>query len=447
MLQWFLADLRTGRRLLDLPVLSGQWSRRLNEPETLEATVSMRNPDVIALNMRVASRTGRSLLVCASDDAVLGAGIVWSRRYTRDSRRLQLTAKGVWSYYDHRYILPVLAAETDLTDFTIPDPADEAKTIPNPDLSTTLTGWELGTIAKKLVQQAHAWTGGALPIVFEDDRTGTHERAFKGPEFKNLGTVLDQLTQVEGGPDIVFQPRFTPDRLGVEFVLRTGTELTPQLFGSAVHQWNLSASDAAISDLEIVEDASELAGLAWLTGGRSLDEVLVSRSSDTGLVDEGYPLFERLDSSHSSVEEQATLDGYAAEATAVGGAPIELWSFSARSSKQPTIGSYWEGDFCDIDIPAYGGTLRATAIIPDEDGLVGSLDLPYGVDGEGLVDVGPYTEDGEGLVEITTGVERTPIIGDPFLVEGGTFRRRIVGMSGDERGDWVKIITAPERVA
>ena len=66
---------------------------------------------------------------------------------------------------------------------------------------------------------------------------------------------------------------------------------------------------------------------------------------------------------------------------------------------------------------------------------------------EGLVDVGPYTEDGEGLVEITTGVERTPIIGDPFLVEGGTFRRRIVGMSGDERGDWVKIITAPERVA
>jgi hypothetical protein len=92
------------------------------------------------------------------------------------------------------------AATLDVTQFTIPDPSAAGKTKPNPAVGTYLVGWEYGTIAKKWVQQAQAWTGGNVPVVFEADRVGTRERNFEGADFKKLGTVLSQLTEIDGRP-------------------------------------------------------------------------------------------------------------------------------------------------------------------------------------------------------------------------------------------------------
>jgi hypothetical protein len=395
--RYFLADLRTGRQILDLNPITGPWERFLNQPESVSCTLDMRDKDTIALRPRIAAAAGRAVLAVAEGDVVLGAGPIWTHRYNSDDKTLQLNAKGLWSYWDHRYLLPLAAADIDVRDFTIPDPSAAGKTMPNPALATYLNGMELGTIAKRWVQQAREWTGGDVPVVFEDDRLAPsdedHERNIEGASFKKVGEVLRQLTEVEGGPDIRFRPRMTADKLGIEWVLETGTETKPMLAGSTVHEWSLGLN-SQVSGLNVSVDASALAGTAWATGGRSGDEVLVARSVDPYLVERGFPLLESLDSSHSSVSKQATLDGYAAEGTTLGRGPVEEWSFNVEADTNPKLSSYWEGDWCDISIPAYN------------------------------------PERGDG---------------DPYLFEKYTSRRRITGFSGNVKGDIVNITTAATR--
>jgi hypothetical protein len=396
-LRWFLADLRTGRQILDLNPLSGSWERFLNQPESLSCTLDMRDKDTVALRPRVAAAAGRAVLAVASGDVLLGAGPIWTHGYNGDQKTLKLTAKGLWSYFDHRFLLPTVAANISVGDFTISDPSAAGKTMPNPAVGTYLNGWEMGTVAKKWVQRSRAWTGGEVPVVFEDDRAAlsdeAHERNFEGASFKKIGEVLRQLTQVEGGPDIRFRPRLTGDLLGVEWVLETGTDAQPMLTGSATHEWSLGVN-SQMSGFGVDVDGSSLAGIAWATGGRSGDEVLVARNTDPYLLQKGWPLLEALDSSHSSVSNQRTLNGYAVEATTLGRGPVEEWSFSVEADQSPKLATYWEGDWCNISVPAF-----------DED-----------------------TGDG-----------------DPYLFEKQTSRRRITGFGGDVKGDIVSITTAATR--
>jgi hypothetical protein len=79
-------------------------------------------------------------------------------------------------------------------------------------VTTAYTGLWLGTIAKRLVAQAMSWTGGDLPIVLPSDESSTdpeHQRTYLGADFKPIGEALKQLMEVQGGPEINFQPRFT----------------------------------------------------------------------------------------------------------------------------------------------------------------------------------------------------------------------------------------------
>ena len=441
MLRWFLADLRTGRQILDLPVLSARGRRLLNRPETLEVSLDLNDPDVVALQPRNTTAPGKAVLACAVGDVVLAAGPIWARDYDRNSGVLTVSAKGLWSYYDHRHILPLLAATVALTDFTVVDPENEGGTMPNPDLRTTLTGWELGTIAKKLVEQAHAWSGGSVPVVFEDDRAGVHERNYEGAEFESLGDVLARLQEVEGGPDIRFAPRFTTDKLGIEWVLETGTEAAPLLGSSVTHRWDVTAPDSPVSNLSIREDASRLADLGWATGGRAADETLVARSYGSTLVDLGYPLFE-VTSSHGSVVEQPTLDAHASHLTGYGAAPVEVWSFDVEAASQPFLGAYLEGDYCELDIAPYGSTTyTASAFTGAESGY-------FTTDGFTPAEAGYYSTDG--LTEVEPGyyssgtATESGLVGDPYIREGGTFRHRIIGFGWDQDGEVVSVECQPK---
>ncbi|WP_295012002.1 hypothetical protein [uncultured Microbacterium sp.] len=390
-LRWFIADLLTGRDIADIQVMaSSTWARSINRAEKLTADLDMRDPATIALRPRQTMAPGRSVLACASDDVILGAGPIWSHTYDRDQKILTLDALGMWSYFDHRFVLPLAAATLDTTQFILPDASAAGKTKPNPAVGTYLTGLEYGTIAKRWVQQSQAWTGGNVPILFEADRAGTRERNFEGSEFKSLGTVLTQLSQVEGGPDIRFAPQFTPDRLGIQWVLQTGTDASPLLASSTVFEWAIDVPQSPVSGVKVESDATRLASIGWATAGRSADSVLVSRSTDPALTDLGYATFETLDTTHSSVNQQSTLDGYTGEATTLGRSALEQWSFTVEAARQPYLGAYWEGDFCQVTLANYDPA-KAT--------------------------------------------------GDPYLFEGGTFQRRITALSGNAKGLTVGITT------
>lgn len=403
-----LGDLRTGRRILDLPVKALSWDDRLDTAETIRVTVNMRDPDAQALDLRHSAAEAKSFLGVVENGVIVAAGPIWTHDYDRDAGTLELGAKGLASIFDHRLILPLLAMTTSVSQWTIPDPADKTKTIPNPALSSVYTGLWLGTIAKRLVQQAMTYVGGNLPLVLPPDEASTntdHDRTYIAADLKPIGEALQQLSGVEGGPEINFAPRFTTDQRGVEWVMQVGTGAQPLLFSRSVPTWNLTTAESPVTGFRISTDASTMGSLAWLLGGRQSDTVLVSRAYDSRLVDLGFPLLEITDTSHSTVDKQPTLDKWASQALIDGRGPVEIWEFKVKAfpidddgnQAGPQVGSYNVGDFCEVIVK-------------------------------------PWDAD--------------TATGDPYYSEGGpaprfAVRRRIVALSGDLSGT-ITIQTAPE---
>lgn len=364
MTEFFIGDLRTGRRLMSLPITSGSWSVGLNGPGSLSVSLTLLDPDVAALDLRSAATVGKSYLAAAEGDVILEAGPIWTHSYSKDTGKLTLNGGGLWTYFDHRVLIPILAAGES------PQGAD-----------SEYVGISLGTIAKRLVQQAQAHTGGNVPVVFAPDEAGTAEQVYKGADLKLVGDALNDLTQLEGGPEIEFLPQWSEDRLSVRWLLRTGTNSNPQLASTATHVWDYSVSQPSIKGLEVNIDGSAIAGRAWATGGRSSSAALYGVYTNTALTNQGYPLLEVVDSAHATDDTDELVQGYATELARVGSKPTEFWSFSVRADELPTLGQYRPGDFCEIRMA-----------------------------------------------------------NDPYVPDG-KYRRRIVDMSGDQDGKWVKVTT------
>lgn len=408
MTRYILGNLRTGRRILDLPVLTGPWDVRLNTAGSITCTVDMNDPDVQRLDLRNTSTPAQTFLGVVEGDKIMEAGPIWTRTYSRDTRILELGAKGLASYFDFRLILPLLAKTLPVDQWTVevPDPADPGSTIvvPNPLLATMVDGVSLGTRAKRLIQQARLWTGGNLPIVFQADEAADRTKTYNAIDFKSVLEAIEDIANMENGPEFDFMPRFTADQLGAEWLFRTGTEAQPLITSTAVPLWDVTRPESPVSNLQVDEDGSKLRSLAWQQGGKQDDDVLVARAYDSTLVDANYPLMESIDTSHSTVSEQATLDGYAAANVEAGRRAQEIWSFTAKANPRdkdgrpagPLVGSYQKGDYAQLVLEKWR----------------------------------PATED---LAER----------GDPFLQDGGITDHRIIGLAGDEKGVDVKVSLAP----
>jgi hypothetical protein len=232
-----------------------------------------------------------------------------------------------------------------------------------------------------------------------DDESGTHQDTVDGTDFKILGEKLTDITNLDGGPDIMFTGRRTSDQLGFEWLMRTGTAEQPQIVSSSSPRWAATAPQSPVSGLTIDEDASKMASISWQVGGRTNDTVLVSRAVDDSLTNAGYPLMEVVDSSHSSVSFQGTLDDWAAEQLLAGQSAQETWAFDVQmypvddkgDPAGPQFGSYSIGDFAVVGVDGWD---------PD------------------------------------TGV------GDPYIPKD-EYRMRIIGLASDELADEVTVTCAP----
>lgn len=368
MTRWLIGDLRTGRRLLDLNVVSGSWSTEVNGPGAISVTVTLNDPDMKRLGLRNAATVGKSFLAVEENGNIMNAGPIWAHDYDKDNGTLSLTAAGLWTYFDHRVLVPTLASATDPVSY--PLYAD-----------TTFTNLWYGTWAKRLVQQAQTHTGGNVPVVFQADEAGTTTTTYLGADLALVGDALNDIVALSGGPDLEFAPRYTGDRLGIEWVFRAGTVAQPQLFSSSTFVWDYAVPTPTIQGLTVKVNADSMASRAWVTGGRSVDKALYARYDNASLTDAGYPLLESVNSSNSTESDPAVLGAYAVEMARVGSKPTEFWSFRVQATVTPQVGDYRAGDYC--------------------------------------------------LIKIAN---------DPYI-DKGQYRRRIMSMSGDEQGDWVSITT------
>lgn len=367
--RWFIADLLTGDELVDVPAVLGgsTWGKSLNEPESIRCVIDMSSRKARAWNVRGRTFPGRVMLGVAEGDTVIGAGPIWFRRYADAAQTVTLTARGIWSYFDYRYVLNTLATEIALDEFTVVDPTDQygKRRKGNPLLAAAYSGLSLGTYAKRLVQLAQTHTNGDVPVVFQSDEIGDWGRTIDAMEFERTGNAIRNLTRMENGIDVQFQPRYKAGQTGIEFLLRTGTTAEPLLTGGP-HLWDFTATKPAGSGFVMEDDASMIASRGWATGGRSGDRFIVGRAEDPRLLDVGWALFEGLDSQHTYEDEPRMLDEYAAELTKIGYGPSTSWAFDAERHRPPVVGSYEVGDWANLHIGKYdAATKRGIAYMPE----------------------------------------------------------------------------------
>lgn len=327
----YFGDLRTGRVTDTLLATGASWQQQLNAAGQVDS-VTVAAAEVRAKQLRSSCRAARSFIVADVDGVLQEGGPVWSRTWDAERRQLTLGAAGLWSLFDHRMVVPVLAAGQRVQDVSF-----------SPTLS------DLGGIARQLVNLATSHVGGSLPLVHSaavpaGDRTET----FNGWELANLGEELRQITRRQvAAPDVRFRPRWRPGTpLSVEWVMEVGTEARPQLSQDG-DDWFLDASVARspVLRLNTDEDGTVMGWRGWVTGNGMEANILIGRNDQAAAYAAlGYPLLE-VEESRSTVTEQATLDGYAEALVDRSARPVETWTAEVTARVGRDI---LAGDYCQV---------------------------------------------------------------------------------------------------
>ena len=363
-----LADFRTGGPILDLPVMEGaKWAAQLNRADTLSCTVDMRSAETLSLDLRAASEPKKTVLFARTDaDVVLAWGLVDDdREWDEDARTLSLSGKGVWtSYFGKALIGPASALTAPLV----------VGGVENAALNTLLSGYALGGLGVKLVEQRLTWPGSPT-FILPAAEVGPYTEAYAFASLKTVGSALLDITNRENGVDFALDARRASNGLNLEYVMRAGTAAAPGV-GRDAGGWALG-NDSPVTGLVVSDSATDVATAAWLVGGRSSGSFVMSRALNAAMItSDGYAPLDYVDTSRGTVTVQETLDGYARAAAAYARGANRSVSFSVRGDTSPLLGSYRPGDTMTLSPPDNHPWLtadlkvRVTSISGDETGDV-----------------------------------------------------------------------------
>lgn len=344
-----VGDLTTGRRLMALPVSSASWATAAGDHGSIAVTLPLTASDFQTMSpvavaggvewrrtstpmrdVRTVTEPLRAFIAILADDRVIAAGPIIGRRWADDGTRLDIRGIGMSWIFTRRRVIP--ASYTGRVQ----------------DASLDYTSLSLGTIQKRLVQVALARPNGTLPIVLPADEAGAHERHYLGFELGEMWDRIDQLSKVLNGPEVAFQPRLTTDRLGVEWVMRTGTNADPLLHQTGM-DWtiDLSVPRGVLGGLTVDEDGQAITNLGWATGSGMDTALLIGSATDATAAVAGYPLLESV-RSYGSVTAQGTLQGHAASDVDANRRPWQTWSM--RVMVDDRLGQYRNGDWWSVRI-------------------------------------------------------------------------------------------------
>jgi hypothetical protein len=310
-------ELLSGRITDTLDATDCSWSITANDAGTIDS-VSVPAAEVRAKDLRHAAPGARSYLAVDVDGQIQEAGPIWSRSWDDKGQTLSLAAAGLWSLFDHR---KVYSAAAQLKDAAV-----------------TVTGGDLRTLARGLLVQSMVFRGGNLPLVLPDPLAGDLSETYPGWALTTLGDALRDFTQREtGAPDMRFRPRYTADRTGIQWVFEAGTNDAPLLVQTG-DDWyfDLTVPRSPVLNVSTDEDATAMAEQAWVTGNGTEAGTLIAGSYDGALLDAGYPLLE-VEEARSSVEDQATLNAFAANLRDRSARPVEVWQVEVQASAAAEI--------------------------------------------------------------------------------------------------------------
>lgn len=321
-----LYETRTGAPIMELQRSAWSYDTGILAPDRLEVTIPAYTSWARSLDLHGLLARGKHSVALVDDSvdgvrtvAAAGPIVTAAPREDPDGRHAFVVAcRGIERLLEYRHVRlfpgwPLLDGENR----------------PTGTYDQSFEDLEYGTIMKRLVSESEKWAGGDLPVDYEDDRAGVHERtAWAAIDGKPLLEALDQLADLADGVEYDFRPRID-EADWIRFDLITGTDVDRVIVGTARPLWNLGGTNPDIRGYQRTPDAGLPITDAVLAGGKDDDKVLLVSASDHSWIDDGYPRAEVWDTSHSTVSETATLASWAAGA--LGSVPDTI-SFDVRAS-------------------------------------------------------------------------------------------------------------------
>lgn len=292
-------DTTTGAKLGQLPAASFSWQRVLNSGGGGSATFKLADPAFREIDMRSWTKlVNRTLVIEWTDtpgDESAGepvfAGVVWSRKWDKDSATLSVTYEDIWSILKRRFLVSQ-------------NTTGVAQAAP-----IAFTNISVSTAVKKTVQ---AGTGD-LPMVYWGDFTGSRSVTYQSYLLKTVADAIKEQISQPDGPDLDFRPIWGPG--GLQYQMRSN-----QQFGT--YSWNMSANQSGVTGVTVDEDGTKLSNNVFSVGQGTEADTLIRASPATS----PYPLLQSSEA-HKSETDLAKLDGYVTEAQRVHATPTEQWGF------------------------------------------------------------------------------------------------------------------------
>lgn len=321
----------TGQIIEEIPLASSPlWNQTIDADGSWTITTQIGPDDgssgMTKAHLREVTDTWRhSVAICwgdgSAEDYVCQAGPLTARGLRSEQPPiLQLGGVGFWPLL--RKIMQ-LASDWDGTSLTQDGGAD-----------TTYTS-SLQGIASAILTNAIA--RGTLPLDIPDAIDGTNTRTYFGYDLTSAGQRLQELTQVEDGPDILLKPYRTTDG----FVRHQALIGNPTLATSGRPlRFDYPGS---VTSLVPTDDGTTQSITTYSKGSGVEYATLWAKSTTADAVDK-MPLLENADSSHSDVIDQTTLQAWADGTQALTEKPVATWAVSVRQNDPDyPFGSYDPG--------------------------------------------------------------------------------------------------------
>lgn len=168
--------------------------------------------------------------------------------------------------------------------------------------------------------------------------SGANVRNYPAVDLAYFGQRLQELTQVQNGPDICFQPYFSAPGTIRHQALIGNPYLTvtsqPMVFDYGANLISVIPPVSAVG----------MATRSYAKGaGTDAGSLVWGYSADATLENAGWPLLESVDSNHTTVTAQAEIDGWAAANQTQNGRAVKAWAARVRLDGAAPAGSYAPG--------------------------------------------------------------------------------------------------------
>lgn len=338
-------DTTSGRIYAPLSIVDDpSWSSGINDKGSWSVKV-LAPSSAQLVDFRAMLASWRFSVAVMWNDVPLQAGPIITKGFEDGDSVLAVGGKGAWSILDNRLL-------------TNPawNPAVNFITSVQADVNITDT---LPNIARTLIRNSASMTyrpGSALPWdVPANVGTGTNVRFYPGYDMVSVGQRVQELTQVQNGPDVLVTPYRTSDANG-QYIRHRVMVGEPYLSQPGLPL--LLDYGSNLESLDVDEDGSTVATSAFVKGSGQEREQTYARLQDTRLIDAGWPMMDYVDGTHTTATDQATLDGWAAADLALYGHSVETWSAALRTRSRTAsgvdevsaLGAYLPGYFVTINI-------------------------------------------------------------------------------------------------